>query len=329
MLIRLLFLFVLFSESLLSQCAFIDGGQDFQLNCTDPCTTVVGNFTPTYQTNTYIISSIPYNPNPYNVGTLYSIPIDDRWSGVINLPFTFCFFGVEYNQFVLGTNGIISFNLAYANLYCPWPFTNPIPTANAAPPPGFPRPMIGLYHDIDPSVASDPTEPCQPNCGEVRYGVYGNYPCRKFVVSFNDIPHYNCNLNRSKFQIVLYELTNIIEIHIERKQTCGSWNGGRACLGIQNGAGTVAFSPLGRNTGNYTILTPESWRFSPNGPIASFPTWLDQSGTVLSNTNILNHCFSDGQYTFRVNFTCPQNQPLIDNINVNIVDTTSVDLYTD
>jgi hypothetical protein len=96
MLIRLLFLFVLFSGTLLGQCAFVDGGADFQLNCADPCTTIVGNFTPTYQTNTYGISSIPYNPNPYNVGTLYSIPIDDRWSGVINLPFTFCFFGVEY-----------------------------------------------------------------------------------------------------------------------------------------------------------------------------------------------------------------------------------------
>ena len=91
MLIRLLFLFVLFSGALLGQCAFVDGGADFQLNCADPCTTIVGNFNPTYQTNTYGISSIPYNPNPYNVGTLYSIPIDDRWSGVINLPFTFCF----------------------------------------------------------------------------------------------------------------------------------------------------------------------------------------------------------------------------------------------
>jgi hypothetical protein len=329
MLIRLLFLFLLFSGTLLGQCAFVDGGSDFQLNCADPCTTIIGNFTPTYQTNTYGISSIPYNPNPYTVGTLYTIPIDDRWSGVINLPFPFCFFGVEYNQFVLGTNGIISFNLAYANLYCPWPFTNPIPTNWATPAPGFPRPMIGLYHDIDPSVASDPTEPCQPNCGEVRYGVYGNYPCRKFIISYNNIPHYTCQLNRSKFQIILYEITNIIEIQVEKKQTCGAWNGGRACLGIQNGLGTIGYAPPGRNTGNYSIFIPEAWRFSPNGPISSFPSWVDPNGLVVSNTNTLTDCFNSGQYSFMVNYNCPQNLTLVDNVNVNIINNINVELYTD
>jgi hypothetical protein len=324
----LFLLLTLYGYGVKGQCFSIDAGNDLQFYCNDPCSTLVGNYVQTFETNTYTISSIPYNPNPYNVGTLYSIPIDDRWSGVLNLPFTFCFFGNQFNQFVLGTNGVISFNLSYANLYCPWPFTATIPNANAAPPPGFPRSMIGLYHDIDPSVASDPTEPCQPNCGEVRYGVYGNYPCRKFIVSFNDIPHYNCNSLRSKFQIVLYELTNVIEIHVEKKQTCGSWNGGRACLGIQNGAGTIGYAPVGRNTANYTIVNPEAWRFSPNGPVSSSPKWLDQNGNIISNNNILNYCFNSGTYTFRVDFTCPQNQPLIDNVNVNIIDTTSVDLYT-
>jgi hypothetical protein len=329
MLIRLLFLFLLFSGTLVGQCIPIDAGSDFVLNCSDPCTTLVGNYTQTLETTSYLISSIPYNPNPYTVGTLYTIPIDDRWSGVINLPFPFCFFGSTYNQFVLGTNGIISFNLSYANLYCPWPFTNTIPTNWATPAPGFPRSMIGLYHDIDPSVASDPTEPCQPNCGEVRYGVYGNYPCRKFIISFNNIPHYNCNLNRSKFQIVLCELTNVIEIHVEKKQTCGSWNGGRSCLGIQNGLGTIGYAPPGRNTGNYTIFIPEAWRFSPNGAVSSFPKWVDPNGLVVSNTNTLTDCFNSGQYSFMVNYNCPQNLTLVDNVNVNIINNINVELYTD
>ena len=189
--------------------------------------------------------------------------------------------------------------------------------------------MIGLYHDIDPSVASDPTEPCQPNCGEVRYGVYGSYPCRKFIISFNDIPHYNCNLNRSKFQIILYEITNIIEIQVEKKQTCGSWNGGRACLGIQNGLGTIGYAPPGRNTGNYSIFIPEAWRFSPNGPISSFPSWVDPNGLIVSNTNTLTDCFIPGQYKFMVNYNCPQNQILFDNVNVNINGSINVELYTD
>ncbi|HPZ23891.1 MAG TPA: hypothetical protein PLC25_03525 [Bacilli bacterium] len=290
---KYLFLVILLFSVKISytQCAFLNAGSDQNLSCTDTCRNLIANYSIFNETTSYNITSIPYNPLSYTSGILYTIPIDDRWSGIINLPFTFCFFGQQYNQFVLGTNGVISFNLSYSGLYCPWPFTNPIPTNWATPAPGFPRPMIGLYHDIDPSAASDPTEPCQPNCGEVRYGLSGTYPCRKFVISYNNIPHYNCILNRSKFQIILYELTNIIEIHVERKQTCGSWNGGRACLGIQNDLGTIGYAPPGRNTGNWTILnTPEAWRFSPSGSISSSFRWTDINGNFISSSPIINVC---------------------------------------
>lgn len=300
-----------------SQCFSINAGLDQNLSCTDNCRTLVANYSVFNGTTSYNIGSIPYNPSMYSAGTLYSIPIDDRWSGIIDLPFTFCFFGQQYNQFVLGTNGVISFNLSYSNLYCPWPFTNPIPTNWAVPAPGFPRPMIGLYHDIDPSAASDPTESCQPNCGEVRYGVSGTYPCRRFVVSYNNIPHYTCPLNRSRFQIILYELTNIIEIHVERKQTCGAWNGGRACLGIQNNLGTIGYAPPGRNTGNWTILgTPEAWRFSPSGPISSSFRWTDINGNFISNSPSINVC----------NQITTQYVAVVENCGISIKDTVQLNL---
>ena len=320
---KLIFLNLVFLISILakSQCAMVDGISIGSVVCNTPCVNLIANYSISNQTNAYSIQSIPYNPNPYTNGTLYTIPIDDRWSGVINLPFSFCFFGQTYNQFVLGTNGVISFNLAYSNLYCPWPFTNTIPTNWPNPVPGFPRPMIGLYHDIDPSVASDPTEPCQPNCGEVRYGIYGNYPCRKFVVSYNNIPHYNCPLNKSKFQIILYEFTNIIEIHVERKQTCGAWNGGRACLGIQNGLGTIGYAPFGRNTGNWTILnTPEAWRFSPIGPPTSQFGWYDMLGNLLSNSPSFQVCpTSTSQYVARItNCGISLSDTVIVNVNYSV-----------
>jgi hypothetical protein len=247
-----------------SQCAYLTAGPDLQLDCTDPCTTITANFLPIRETSSYTVSSIPYAPVPYATGTIFPIAIDDRWSSVLTLPFSFCFYGQTYNSYLIGTNGVISFNQSYANLYCPWPFTLPIPNSNAIPPPGFPRPMIGLYHDIDPSLG-----------GEVRYGIYGSYPCRRLVLSFFNASHHNCPIQRSTFQIILYEFTNIIEVHVERKQTCGSWNGGRACLGIQNAAGTVASFPVGRNTANYTINTPEAWRFTPSGPIISSFSWMN------------------------------------------------------
>ena len=275
----ILFCFIFLTKINYSQCVFLNAGPDQNLSCLDTCTTLVANYSVFNGTNSYNIISIPYNPFPYNIGSLYSIPIDDRRSGIINLPFNFCFFGQQYNQFVLGTNGVISFNLSYSGLYCPWPFINSIPTNWPNPSPGFPRLMIGLYHDINPLTG-----------GEVRYGLSGTYPCRTFLISYNNVPHYNCPLNISKFQIILYELTNIIEIHVERKQTCGSWNGGRACLGIQNNPGTIGYAPPGRNTGNWTINTPEAWRFSPNGPISSSFRWTDINGNFISSLSSINIC---------------------------------------
>jgi hypothetical protein len=288
---RLLYLLlILVCKISISQCYVINASSLNPINCNGECTTLSANYSIFSGTNTYGVSTIPYNPASYTSGTLYSIPIDDRWSAPISLPFNFCFFGQTYSQLLIGTNGVISFNLAYSNLYCPWPFTATIPNSNATPPPGFPRPMIGLYHDINPSVASNPTDPCQPNCGEVRYGVEGVYPCRRFVISYNNIPHYTCVTLRSKFQIILYELTNIIEIQVERKQTCGNWNGGRACLGIQNSAGTVGYTPPGRNTSNWTVTTPEAWRFTPNSPSASNFGWYNLSGNLISQSPQIQVC---------------------------------------
>jgi hypothetical protein len=274
---------VLISNLLFSQTPTINilGGNDtticgdISLNLTCDLDTI------TYSTTSYSISSIPHNPYPYTIGTLYNIAIDDRWSQIINLPFNFCFFGQQFNQYVIGTNGIISFNLAYANLYCPWPVVNTIPNNNPNPTPGFPRSMIGLYHDIDPSIS-----------GEVRYGITGTSPYRKLVISFFQVSHYNCPLLTSTFQIVLHEFTNIIDIHVLRKQICGSWNGGRACLGIQNTAGTNAYFPINRNTSTYSITTPESWRFTPNGSI-NLPQWF------------VNGAFVGNGYTLNGNYTSP------------------------
>ena len=245
-------------------------------------TTVLG-------TNTYLVQSIPYAPYSYNVGTLYDIPVDDKWSPIFNLPFTFCFYGQPFTQYVLSTNGIISFNLAYANNFSPWAFNALIPTNVAL----FPRSMIGLFHDIDPSIA-----------GTVRYGVIGTFPYRKLVISFSNVPHFQCNTQKSTFQIILHEFTNIIEIHVLRKQTCFSWNGGRACLGIQNNAGTLAAFPPGRNTSVYTLNTSEAWRFIPNSPVPP-PQWF-VNGVFVANGFSLNGIYpAPTTIVTKFQYSCP------------------------
>jgi hypothetical protein len=125
------------------------------------------------------------------------------------------------------------------------------------------------------------------------------------------VPHYTCNTQKSTFQIVLHEITNIIEVFVERKQTCVIWNNGNACLGIQNNAGTLAAFPVGRNTSVYTINTAEAWRFSPNGPIVSSFSWYDMSNALISTLPTINVCPQGStSYIAQISYNC-SNTPVI------------------
>ena len=304
LIIQLLIPVLFLLNPLQSQCLYVSAGSDINVDCSSPCTTLVANYTPAYQTTSYSVTSIPYTPYPYTTGVLYPVPTDDKWSPSINLPFYFCFYGQAFNKYVISTNGIISFNLAYANGIAPWLINNSIPTAVT----GFPRSMIGLFHDIDPTVV-----------GTVRYGIIGNFPCRKAVISFSGVSQYSCTAQASTFQIVLYELTNVIEIYVFRKPLCSIWNNGRACLGIQNTAGTLATSPTGRNTGAYNINTQEAWRFTPSGAPATSFTWQG-SGT---NSTSYTHCYlNDSTAIAELRYTCgPVPIVVRDTVNINVIST--------
>ena len=54
---------------------------------------------------------------------------DDAYGPVVNLGFTFNFYGNNYTQCLLGTNGVITFNLGSASGYCPWPISANCPSA--------------------------------------------------------------------------------------------------------------------------------------------------------------------------------------------------------
>lgn len=257
-------------------------------------------------TNTYTVSSIPYNPPyPFTAGTPIALTQDDYFGPVVNLPFDFCFFGQSYNQLVVGANGIISFDLSTANQSCPWSFSASLPSTSL-----FKNAIFGAYHDIDPSV-----------CGNFRYGVLGSYPCRTFVMNFDQVCHFSCNSIKSTLQVVLYEGTNVIEVHILNKPTCSSWNSGNCVIGIQNAAGTVAFVPPGRNTGPWST-TNESWRFTPNGTPTYNVAWFE-NGAPIGNSLQVNRFVDHAQeYVCIVTYnTCNGNQMIFrDTVRVSLFD---------
>lgn len=195
----------------------------------------------------YTVTSIPHQAYTMTAATPLS-NIDDRNSPVITLPFSFTFFGTAYNQIVVSANGYIDFRLNLPNENGPWQFSGPIPNVN------FPvkNSILACYHDLNNTNGT----------GSITYSVVGAAPYRKFILMYNNQPHYGgCSNVKSTFQAVLYETLNTIDVQIVSKPLCASWNSGNAVTGIINTTGATAFTPPGRNTGSWTA-TQEGWRFS-------------------------------------------------------------------
>ncbi|MFY7741763.1 MAG: hypothetical protein ACOVQR_03885, partial [Flavobacterium sp.] len=248
------------------------------------CVDLLAEYIDLGSTTAYTVSSIPYCPQAAFQGpgfTPVSVNIDDVWSGNIALPFNFCFFGVNYATANIGSNGVISFDTYAAGSYCNWPFTQTIPNA------GFPirNAIYGVYQDINPAVA-----PTAPAVTSINYQLMGSYPCRKLVVNFSNVAQFSCNNNvgLQTSQVVLYEISNIIEVYVQRRVPCLTWNSGNGLIGIQNSAGSLAYTPPGRNTGTWSAFN-EAWRFTPSGPSATTFTWFE-GATPLGNNPQINVC---------------------------------------
>lgn len=285
-------------------CPSVYAGPDTNVSCTNSCLDLVAEPFHTGITTTYSVTSIPYNPPyPFNSGNPLFIGIDDTWSSAISLPFNFCFYGNTYNQVVVGTNGIITFDLAQAGGFCGWAFTASIPSAAL-----YNNSIYGAYHDIDPSV-----------CGQIYYDVIGTAPCRTFVFNFNQVCHFQCNNLLTTQQIVLYETTNVIEVYIQDKPTCGTWNSGNALIGIQDPTGATGLTPPGRNTGPWTASN-EAWRFTPDGPPNYIVNWYEGANLIASNDTVQVCPTQTTTYTAEVIYTNCDSSTIVvtDDIIVNV-----------
>ena len=275
---------------------------DEVVSCNVPCVDLIASYLQTGETTSYDVSSITYAPPfPFTGGTSAFVGVDDIFSELIPLPFDFCFYGNTYNNLVIGANGVISFDASLASppgcipfincVTCNYGYTATIPSSPTTTGP-YENAIHGAYHDIDPSVA-----------GDINYAVLGTAPCRTFVVNFSNAAHFNCTSLMTTQQIVIYETTNAIEVYIEDKPTCTTWNDGNALIGIQNIGATQAIAPPTRNTGPWTA-TNEAWRFTPNGTPNYVVEWFDISGSSLGFGDTLNICTqTQDNYTAEISYT--------------------------
>lgn len=251
----------------------------------------------------YTVDTIPYNP-PFNYygGSLTQVPTsqDDYWLGPKSLTpvgsldtFSFSFYGFDYDACVPETNGAISFN-DHPIGSSGWQYNTTIPNVLD---PNFTfisgnnhkNTVFGVFQDTYPGAGSPPA-----NSG-VYYGHQGVYPNRVFVMSFYRLPQFSCTSdNLSTYQIVLYEGTNIIDVYVQERTVCGSWNNGSGLIGLLNIGGNQAVVPPGRNTGNWTSQN-EAWRFTPITPVNYEIQWYTNSidsttkiATKGNSTNVMS-----------------------------------------
>ena len=295
------------------------------------CTQLQANYNTIKQTNDYAVSSIIYNPNfPFTGGTVIEATSDDNWTEIINLPFTFCFYGQSYNQLLVGTNGVITFNTTGPNYTpggpCRWAYNATIPNADA----NFIRNAIfGVYQDTNilPGALNADTTP--NNIQNVNYYVLDTgpnaAPNRVFVANFNELPQFSCNatVGLQTSQIIIYETTNIIDVLISKRTSCTGWNSGSGLVGIQNATGTLTRVPPLRNTGTWSA-TNEAWRFTPNGAatVPSSIQWFQADGVTPAaavNVNPLTVCPAGPEtYIAKVTYTICNGQPTVVQKAVNV-----------
>jgi hypothetical protein len=235
--------------------------------------------------HTRSISSYEINEPSYSnynfTGGLSLTGCDDCVQGPYNIGFTFNYFGNNYTQFYVSSNGWIGFSAGQTNGY----------TAQFLPNGGAPKnAILADWEDL------------LPNTGNMNYYTTGTAPNRVLVFNFNNVPHYGCRSNLHTFQIVLFETTNVIDVNFQSKPLCG---GNGATLGLTNIDGGKVVPVGGKNASVWSILTPQKYRFSPS--VVSNEFVLNRS--VMTNSQGRYQFLTTGldvnNFEFRVKFTAP------------------------
>ena len=269
-----------------NDCSIVYAGEDTTF-CSDGSTATT--LTASYHlfgqdTTSYDVTVQENCPTPnLSGGTPTSINTDDVWSEVIDLGFEFCFFGETYSQVLVGSNGMLSFELENAETgngwdLQSWTSSSPDTLPNSSNPTISEANIFGVGHDIDPS-----------ECGEINYMILGSAPARQFVVNYHEVCHFgsSCSDYTSTSQIILHESSNVIDVNIIDKPTCTDWNDGLAVVGIQNIDDTVAFTAPDRNTGVWETSN-EFWRFSPSIGEANYNFGWYDGDTLISTEDTVS-----------------------------------------
>lgn len=230
--------------------------------------------------SSYEITNPTYSNFNYNGGTTIT-GCDDCVQGPYNIGFNFTFFGNQYTQFYVSSNGWIGFSPGQTNGYVAQFIPNGSAPKNA---------ILADWEDL------------LPNTGNMNFYVTGVAPNRKLVFNFNSVPHYGCRSNLHTFQIVLSETTNVIDVNFQNKPLCG---GSSATLGLTNITGNQVVPVGGKNASTWNITQGTSYRFTP----ATIQPEFTLNRSVFTNSNGFYNFSSTGldinNFEFRIIIPSP------------------------
>ena len=221
---------------------------------------------------TYLVEQVPYNPpdTTFHSGSQLPNSADDKFCNpAVNIPYPFYFFGIRKQQFVAGGNGIVTFNAAAANQFCAYGDWSPIPwngsSGQSVPsdPSHHKDAIYGVFQDTDPSGDVSGYQ-------GIWYGIRDGFPCRKIICSYFELPlfphgSYHSASDRCTYQIVCYEGSNIIEVHVKNRGINTGWKNANGIIGIQNATGSPQVKGSNLSDPNYFVVPGSPAAFYPSG----------------------------------------------------------------
>ncbi len=174
---------------------------------------------------------------------------DDSITSALPIGFNFNFYGVNYTQSYVSSNGFLSFLDNQRDGCC---------NGEELPDPG----QLSFLDDdykVNGIIAGYWADLNPEDGGTIKYQTTGAAPNRQFVLEYENVPAC-CNPGNptTSFQIKLFETTNNIEVH------CLSCNEYKDLItqGIENQGGYLAAFLPGRNRASFS-LSNDALRFTP------------------------------------------------------------------
>jgi len=258
----------------------------------------------------YLITEVGYSNFSYTGGTPVN-GCDDCVTGPYNIGFSFNYFGNNYTQFFIGSNGWIGFSPGQTSGF----------TAQFIPNAGAPRnAILANWEDLFPAT------------GNINFYTTGSSPNRILVVNFNSVPFFSCRTTFVTWQVVLYESNNEIRINYLNKPQCGSSS---ATAGLTNIDGSKVVPIGGKNATQWSINTPISYSFTQAPPEIDFNL---HSSVITNNFGFYNFTSTGldiNNYNFQIRLNSRPPNSMFNNIDMQSIldlvlqkrNLTSVDYY--